>query len=263
MSAVPQSLKILFIGNSFSVDTMEHVANIALGCGVQEVRLGTLYYGACSIGLHHEHASGDLPAYEYYTNSGQGWTCREGVRIREALVSEEWDWVVIQHGTKNGSRNTSASCYEKLDWLIDYCKQYLPAKTKIAFNMTWLGEPEATHPEIVSYGGDTRKMRAKLEEVMRQVICENPKIDCMVPTGTAIENARTTNIGTLTRDLYHLSYDKGRFIAGLALVSALADVDALCCTWRPDGVDDYAFGVAVEAVRSARRTPLQVTTLEM
>ena len=36
------------VGNSFSVDTMEHVAGIALSLGVECIKLGNLYVGGCS-----------------------------------------------------------------------------------------------------------------------------------------------------------------------------------------------------------------------
>ena len=41
-----ETLKILTIGNSFSDDSMEYVANIALSLGIKKVVLGNLYIGA-------------------------------------------------------------------------------------------------------------------------------------------------------------------------------------------------------------------------
>jgi hypothetical protein len=102
-------------------------------------------------------------------------------------------------------------------------------------------------------------MREKLEEVTREVMKNNPKIDLLVPTGTAIENARTSHIGLLTRDCYHLSMDKGRYIAGLTFISTVTGIDAEKITWAPDGVDDYAIKVAIESVKNAQRSPLAVT----
>ena len=51
----------------------------------------------------------------------------------------------------------------------------------------------------------------------------NRKIDVIIPSGTAIENAKTsylTNV-QIQRDAKHLSYGMGRYIAGLTLVKAL------------------------------------------
>lgn len=262
MNNTPQSLKLLFVGNSFAVDTMEHAANIALALGIKSIKLGTLYVGGCSIDMHHNHAYNDMPVYKYYLNTGDGWSCTPEYKISDAIKSDDWDWIAIQHGTKNGSRYTSPECYEKLDSLIDYIKALAP-NAKIAFNMTWLGEPTREHHEIISYGGDMKKMREELVKVKREVILTNPRIDKFVPTGTAVENARTSRLGILTRDGYHLSYDKGRFIAGLTLISTIADIDVDSISWAPDGVDGYAISVAIESVRNAKAAPLEIINSEL
>lgn len=254
-----ESIKILFVGNSFAVDTMEHAAPIARSLGVARVKLGTLYVGGCSIGMHYEHAMTDAAVYTYYTNEGEGWVSTPGRSIRDAVVSEAWDVIAIQHGTHGTSRYTSVECYEKLDGLIDYLRALAPAHTRIVFNLTWLGEPTRAHHEILSYGGDTVLMRQRLVEVTEQVIVSNPRVDLLVPTGTAIENARTSHIGILTRDGYHLSRDKGRYIAGLTFISTVTGLAAERIAWTPPGVDEYDRQVAVESAINAQRYPLAVT----
>ena len=253
------SLKLLFVGNSFAVDTMQHTAEIARSLGVKRVKLGVLYVGGCPIDMHYTHAIEDSPAYIYHQNEGNGWWETPDYKISDVVKSEDWDWIAIQHGTKEGRRYTSIECYEKLGALADYLKALAPAHTRIAFNLTWLGESTRQHHEIISYRGDMATMRRRLEEVTREVMQKNPAIDLLVPTGTAIENARTSRIGLLTRDCYHLSMDKGRFIAGLAFISTLTGLDASAITWRPEGVDDYAVQVAIESVKNAQRMPLCVT----
>ena len=254
-----KSLKILFVGNSFAVDTMEHAANVALDLGIEQIRFGTLYVGGCPIELHYEHAVNDTPAYTYYTNTGEGWTAEEGYKISDAVKSCDWDWIAIQHGTGRNNRYTSPECYEKLTPLIRYLKELAPAHTKIAFNLTWMGESTYQHHEILSYGGDVRAMRKKLEEVTEQVILSNPLIDLLIPTGTAVENARTSKIGLITRDCYHLSMDKGRYIAALTFIGTVSSLPIDKITWAPDGVDEYARSVAIESANNAIKYPLTVT----
>ena len=254
-----RSLKLLFVGNSFAVDTMEYAAEIARALGVEQIKLGTLYVGGCSIDMHYDHAMRDLPAYVYHTNGGEGWTSVPEYRISDAVRSEDWDWIAIQHGTHGTARYTSPECYENLTPLIRYIKELAPSHTRIAFNLTWMGESTRQHHEILSYGGDVAAMRRRLVEVTRKVVVSNPLVDLLIPTGTAIENARTSHIGLLTRDCYHLSVDKGRYIAGLALMSTVLGVDVDAMDWAPAGVDDYAVQVAIESVRNARRAPLEIT----
>ena len=254
------SLKILFVGNSFAVDTMQHAADIALSLGVKSLKFCTLYVGGCSIDMHYEHAMGDMPVYTYYTNEGAGWTSVPEYKMSDAIQSDDWDWIAIQHGTHGTSRYTSPECYEKLTALVGYIKSLAPTRTKIAFNLTWLGESTRQHHEIISYKGNMKLMREKLVEVTEQMVANNPAIDLLVPTGTAIENARTSKIGLLTRDCYHLSVDKGRYIAGLTFISTVTGLDPSNISWAPEGVDDYAVSVAIESARNAIKDPLNITS---
>ncbi|MBR2616766.1 MAG: DUF4886 domain-containing protein [Clostridia bacterium] len=257
-----QSLKILFLGNSFAEDTMQYAAEVAQSLGVSSVTLGLLYKGGCPIDFHYSHAVKDEPEYEYRTNDGSGWTCSLDYTVNRAVNSEDWDWIAIQHGTRDDRRYTSPECYEKLAPLVDYLKSITPSKTKFAFNLTWLGEPDHPHHEILSYDKNTALMRKKLEEVTKEVIANTPQIDLLIPTGTAVENARTSAIGILTRDGYHLSLDKGRFIAALTLISTITQIPAERISWAPEGVDDYAVKVAVSAVKYAQQNPLAITKID-
>ncbi len=257
------TLKVLFVGNSFAVDTMEYAANIAQSLGIVRVKFGTLYVGGCSIQMHYEHAMDDAGVYTYYVNEGEGWESTPNYKISDAVKSDDWDWIAIQHGTHGASRYTSAECYDRLDALIDYLKSLAPAHVKIAFNLTWLGESTHQHHEIRSYEGNMALMREKLVEVTRKVIVNNPKVDLLVPTGTAIENARTSHIGLLTRDCYHLSMDKGRYIAGLTFISTITGLSADGITWKPYGVDEYARQVAIESAKNAQHRPLAITPSQL
>ena len=227
-----ERLKILFIGNSFAVDTTEHAADIALNLGMKEIKISRLYVGGC---------------------------CIEDYKISDAIRDDAWDIIVIQHGTKDKSCYTKIESYEKLPALVSYVKNLAPMHTKIAFNLTWLGESTRQHHEIISYKGNMTLMRKNLEDVTKLVLEQNPSIDFLIPTGTAIENARTSKIGLLTRDCFHLSMDKGRYIAALTMIACVTGLDAEKITWMPEGVDEYARLVAVESAKNALLAPLSVT----
>jgi len=238
---------------------MEHAPGAARALGFSEITFGTLYVGGCSIEMHYQHAAENRAVYRYYLNRGDGWNSTPDCSIRDAVQSDDWDWIAIQHGTHGTARYTSYECYEKLSPLISFLRELAPVRTKYAFNLTWLGESTHQHHEILSYGGNMALMREKLVEVTKRMVADNPDIDLLVPTGTAIENARTSKIGCLTRDGYHLSYATGRFIAALAFVSTITGTDAGTITWKPEGVDEYALKVAVESVKNAQKHPFDIT----
>ena len=60
------SLKVLFLGNSFALDTMEYVPNIAKSYEIENIKFATLYIGGCSIDRHFENAYNNNALYEYY-----------------------------------------------------------------------------------------------------------------------------------------------------------------------------------------------------
>ena len=78
--------------------------------------------------------------------------------------------------------------------------------------------------------------------------------------GKPIQNARTSYLGdTLTRDGYHLSYDIGRYIAGVTFFHAVTGIDIDNLTYAPDGVDDAARKVAIESAINAVKKPYEIT----
>lgn len=255
---LPEEIKILCIGNSFSCDTVEHVANIALSLGVKKVTLGNLYIGGCSIKKHYANAVGNLEAYEYFYNTGSGWTSTYNHSIKATLESDDWDYVSIQHGTNDGSRYAEEASYTELSSFAAYIRSYVPAKTKIVFNMTWVGEP-ASHEEMTAFGNDQLKYYIAVASLTESLVANTEGIDIVSPTGTAIQNARTASVGLLTRDNYHLSLDLGRYIAGLTFFKALTGADITNISWAPASLNNYKKQVAVEAVNNALASPYSVT----
>jgi len=253
--------KVLSVGNSFSIDTMEHLADIAKAAGYTDVVLGNLYIGGCSIRRHMDNAQKDAALYEFLTNRGEGWSSVVEHPMSAALRSETWDVVSIQHGTADGSRNSDATYYDKLPELVSYIKRIVGDDVKIAFNMTWVGEPYHTHPEIVAFGGDCQKLFETIASVMKDTVMPTKGIDMVSPTGTAIQNARTVLTKDLTRDGYHLSLDVGRYIAGLTFFKALTGEAVDNIDWVPDGVDEQTATVCKAAASAAINTPFAVTNL--
>ena len=125
--------------------------------------------------------------------------------------------------------------------------------------MHWVGEPWHTHPEIVSFGGDTNKMYEIITEIVQGYVAKTPLLDCITPVGTAIQNARTSKIKTLNRDGYHLSLGAGRYIAALAFFASLTGADASDINWFYEDMTDYEREIAIESVKHALITPYSVT----
>ena len=249
--------RILIIGNSFSVDTMQHVAKIIRKAGGKNIRLGTLYIGGCSVNMHLKNALENNASYIFYTNSGTGWREKPDVSIQTAIDSQDWDWIIIQSGTHDGSRNTSAESLNNLPALVEWVRSKKP-KARVAFSMTWVGESWHTHPEIVSYDGDVQKMYAIICDLMKD-LAESKLVDYVCPVGTAINNARKNGLADkMNRDGYHLSLGLGRFTAGLALAEALSDISVENLEWQPQGVTEEEREIAKKSAIRAVKVPFEV-----
>lgn len=260
INLVPEDLKILSVGNSFSIDTMEHLANVALSAGVKKITLGNLYIGGCSINRHWSTAQADAAAYKYYTNDGSGWQVTSEYKSSDAIKSEKWDFISIQHGTADGSRYTSEESYENLPALVAYVKSLAWQEAKIAFNMAWVGETYKDHHEINSYNGDLESMYRNLTRITRNLVATVEGIDIISPTGTTVQNARALCPGRdFTRDGFHLSYDLGRYMASLTFFKALTGAPISHITWAPEGVSDEDRILAIKCAEMAVDTPFEIT----
>ena len=77
--------------------------------------------------------------------------------------------------------------------------------------------------------------------------------------GTAVMNARTSSLGAITRDYYHLTKTTGRYLAGLTFFGALTGADISAITWAPEGVDEREKAIALESAVNAIRKPFEIT----
>lgn len=261
MNKVPEELKVLFIGNSFSVDTAQHLPEVSLSMGVKKLHIGVLYIGGCSTKMHYTNITENAKLYDYYESFGKNgeWSCTQGISSNDAIKSDEWDFIALQHGTLDGSRNTELADYDKLESLVLAVREIAPKKAKIIFNRHWVGEPWHTHPEIVSFDGDTKRMYEIVSDIVKNHIVHTNGLDFATPVGTAIQNARGTNIKSLHRDGYHLSLGIGRYIAALAFFSSVTGADISNIGWAPEDVDDYEKSVAVESVLNSLKNPYSCT----
>ena len=249
-------LKILTIGNSFSDDSMEYVYQIAQSAGVKRIKLGNLYIGGCTLDTHAANAKGDKGAYEYRTNNRGSWSTKNNYKMSDAIKSENWDYISLQQAS--GSSGVDRS-YSQLPYLIDYVKELCP-DAKIVWNMTWAYQQDSTHGEFSKYQSDQMKMYNAILAAVEKKVSPRAAIYAVIPTGTAIQNARTSFVGDhLTRDGYHLTYDFGRYVAGLTFVHKLTGLSIDGVEFMPDGVDGQLQKIAIESATHAVKAPTEVT----
>ncbi len=246
-----RALKILMIGNSFSDDTLEHAWNIAKSLGIETVYLGGLYIGGCTLDTHYQNAFGNVGAYEYRLNTNGKWNTTMSYRMSDAIKSTDWDFISLQQASgSSGMQDT----YGKLEYLTNYVKREMndDCHAKIVWNMTWAYQQNSNHGEFGKYDRSQTKMYNMIVDTVKNKVLPNSKISDVIPCGTAVQNARTSYIGdTLTRDGYHLSFDLGRYIAGLTLIHSLTGLPIDDIEFLPSTVEQEDKAVAIDAVKKA------------
>ena len=248
-----ESLKVLCIGNSFSQDTTAYLPEIALDLGRKPV-IGNLYIGGCPIAKHYENIKQDLPAYRFDRNDGTGWQRTPDTRIQDAIAAEDWDWICIQHGSSHGGYYTEDASYQDLPALVQAIQAQ--SRAKIAFNLTWVGDPEKDRPEMILFQRDPLRYFQAICAITQRLVAPVPGIALVSPTGTAVQNACSLGLGDrMCRDGFHLSMDVGRYLAGLAFYRALTGQPVKGIRWMPEGVTEQDLPNILQAIDQAFQTP--------
>ena len=257
--AAPKSLRILAIGNSFSSDCMQYLYQIMKSGGVEEIVLGNLYYGGCSLAQHLDFAQNDKNVYTYYKNTSGAWVTNQNYRLSDAVKDEDWDYISFQQTSKTCG---IASTYGKtLTSLLDIVEKQAP-EAKFIWNMTWAYQQDSTHASFPSYGKSQQKMYDMIIDCVKDCIEPESRFKIIIPCMTSIQNARTSFLGdTLTRDGYHMDYYIGRYIVGLTWFSAITGLSPDAVTYNPSAsmISDDMLAVAREAVANAMEQPNSVT----
>ncbi len=249
-------LKILAIGNSFSDDAMDHVYKVAYDAGITDITLGKLYIGGCSLATHLAHAKSGNRAYDYKVNTTGTWTAKGNQSIQYAVQSDDWDFITFQQVS---GYSGVADTYDDLVEIIRIVEPLNPS-ARLAWHMTWAYQKGSGHADFPKYNKDQMTMYNAIVDAVDKKILTNDHIEIVIPSGTSIQNVRTSFIGdTVTRDGYHLSLGLGRYIAAMTYVKALTGLSIDNSVTRPDDVDSYELKAIIECVNNAITTPYAVT----
>ena len=208
-------LKVLAIANSFMVDSLQYMQDFINASGIENDKI-------CFYGCYR--SSGSLSLWnDIYNNntplSSNNATCLKyagGINMNvgtsntlKEILSKDWDVIVFQQ--VSGSSNNYSSYEPYLTKLIaDARENCTNQQVAIAWHMTW--SYKDTHPVSGPHGEDGWE---GICNTVKQMMSNNG-IDIIIPTGTAIQNARNSSVNTdgdMTRDGAHLAYGVGRYVA--------------------------------------------------
>lgn len=254
-------IKILTIGNSFSEDAVEFYLHGLFKSEKISVIIGNLSIGGASLKLHLENAVNSKPAYSYKKIDIDGVkTTLSNTSLATAISDEEWDYISFQQVShQSGLYNTYI---QSLPTLFEYVKNKVEnSKTKFVFHQTWAYAKNSQHGGFKNYDLN--------QDIMYEAIIQSTKrvkdlvpLDIIVPSGTAIQNARTSRIGdNFTRDGYHLSIPLGRYIASCTWFETITMKSVVGNTYHPEGLTQFEVDLAQQAAHLAVMKPYGITLM--
>jgi len=260
--AQQKTVRILAIGNSFSQDAVEqYLHELAEAEGISTI-IGNMFIGGCSLKRHVKNARDNAPAYAYRKIGTDGKKREKGkMSLETVLADEDWDYVSLQQASPfSGMYET----YEaSLPELIEYVKARLPKKTKLMLHQTWAYASTSRHSGFKNYNCNQLTMYQAIADAVKKAAKAN-KIKIVIPSGTAIQNARTSFIGDhLNRDGYHLDVKIGRYTAACTWFERIFKHNVVGNPYTPEGLDEARKAVAQKAAHAAVKHPYKVTDLSI
>lgn len=265
-----KQVKVLVVGNSFSIrSTAQGSANLlsltkSLGINLY---LGVIGNSGASFQTNYTKAVND-ETFEYL-QEGDSITgivdkSSQPLTLGQFVSSKEWDYIILHQGSKLSGDIASFTPY--LNDLIDFIKTYCTNENvKIGLMQTWA---YATN----EYPTTNTTPLFNAQEDMFNAICSTYKqaekdfdVEFIIPCGTALQNARNTELGTSYNDFASSETDGvhinsyGTLITSLCVFNKVYgsknDVKLSEIANYGNLLSDSEFEVAKECVRNAVKFP--------
>ena len=273
---VPASLRIFFIGNSFTKDAVEHLPGILDAAGIDDVQMVHMYYGGRTIPEYNSGYGTASDFHCYVCNPGEtSWTDVSGKSLEVVARSADWDIITIQEHT---GRQLAWG------WTAEEKAAINGLKAKLTANQTERGASPKYYYILSQAYHDLSKAQNVSKpftdtDTMWPVIAAQGQsavtecgFDGVISTGAMLQNLRTSwanNAMGLTRDGYHMDFGLARYGASCTVFETIIGpnhsnekLDAN--TFYPNvgtAVTQYNAPLALKAARYAIAKPYEVTDM--
>lgn len=239
--------KILLISNSFGEDASRYLYGIARAAN-ENVKVVTLYIGGCSLYRHYRNMLSEERAYEFILNG-----CRSGlsVSLKEALLSDEWDFVALQQSSPLSG--DEGSYFPYITELASYVRKMAPA-AKLYIHETWSFAAGCERFSLTGFS--TREEMITAVKKAYKKAAKAIDAEGIIPSLDAM-NRLYAEIGDRAyRDGFHCSLGVGRYMLGCLLFMIFFGKDAEGNAYR-----DFDVAVSDEEIVMAQKLA-KVTVLK-
>ena len=227
-----KELKVLMIGNSFSICTLREMPQVAASMG-RRVDLASLYIGGCSLERHWNNVvaatNTEFKPYRFdRVTDGEKVVDNGRANIPDALVMDKWDVVTIQQASH---ASWDPETYHPFgDSLVAKIRELAP-QAKIVVQETWSYPP--WDKRLKKFGFDQVDMYARLHDAYA-AFAKKYGFE-VIPVGTAAEFCPDRN-SLFTKPDFHFNRE-GHYLQGLAWTAKLFGEDVGKCEYKPEWMD--------------------------
>ena len=255
-------LKVLIIGNSYSVDTFTYLHDICVSAGVNVV-VGVAHDsgGSLSDAMSKINNSQTIHSYYKWTNQN-GYTRTASPLYDLAITDEDWDIILFQQ------MSFASRDYSTFQPHLSNLKSHVEGiatnpNVRFGINMIW--ERSTTSSSV----GDKETQVGFYNDIVsnyRRAMLDSD-LEILIPTGTAIQNGRENEhliqVGyELTRDGAHLDEGIGRYIAAMTVFETLFNKNTFGdVSFAPGNADKHLVYLAKMVAKKAVDNPYKISEL--
>ncbi len=177
-------LKILAVGNSFTVNATEHLPQLISGIGEDNILVARLVRGSCSLEMHWDNHVNNRVDYDLQFSKGGEWVNCPRTTIDETLNAADWDVIVIQQ--VSGLSGIYASYQPYLNNLIALFHS-TNSNPIVAWHTTWSYAQGTGHQDFHRYGNDSERMYNDILDAAEHL---PESVDIKIPSAQLIQKLR-------------------------------------------------------------------------
>lgn len=223
-----EHLNILFIGNSFTMDATDHLPGLITAAELKNINMTRLYHGGYTLPEYVANAGNDKICARRNSTTGSTWWDGNNAlnsSLQSVLDEKAWDIVVIQEHTGRSEGwvwpGTLKGAVSGLVSMIHKAQPYNRPTIVYLMSQTYSNGSTVLTKQ---FGNNRKKMFDTTTNVARHLLDET-FIDILIPSGTVLENLRTTSLNTnelqLTRDSYHMDLGISCYAAACAVFETI------------------------------------------